>query len=154
MLIKVQICLAVTEGAHASVWKNARIPPMSKPYSRFFAFALFAIVMVNTLAWSMDSHRIAHDLEHSREFTQMALLPEQADEHQHEQIALDDDEPGVSEHQLFHAVDHLPLFLSSVACGSLLALRDLVTPQMSSGALPQAAFNPPFRPPRRIPSLV
>jgi hypothetical protein len=128
---------------------------MSKPYSTFFAFALFAIFMVNTLAWSMDTHRIAHDLEHSLEFTQAALLLEQGDDHHHELLALDDDDaPSVTEHQLLHAVDHIQLFLGSVSCGSLPTLRDTVTPQMTSSALPLAAFNPPFRPPRRIFSLV
>ena len=122
---------------------------MSKPYSKFFAFALFAIFMVNTLAWSMDTHRINHDLEHSREFTQAVISIEQGDAHHHEQLALDDDDtPNVTEHQLLHAVDHIQLFLSSIFCGSLPALRDLVTPQMISSALPLAAFHPPFRPPR------
>jgi hypothetical protein len=128
---------------------------MRKPYSKFFTFALFAIFMVNTLAWSINSHRVAHDLEHSLEFSQMALSLESEEAHHHKPITLnDDDAPSVTEHQLLHAVDHVQLFLSSVLCGSLPTLRDLVTPQMFASALPLAAFNPPFRPPRRISSLV
>ncbi|MDO8176700.1 MAG: hypothetical protein Q7T62_00495 [Undibacterium sp.] len=132
---------------------------MSKLFTKTFAFALFAIFMVNTLAWSVDTRRVSHDLEHSREFAHAAsqTVPVHEHEHEHERATTvldDDDVPSVMEHQLLHAVDHFQLFPSTLSYALPLSLTEAICPHFISHRLPMAALAPPFRPPRINTSLV
>ncbi|MBC7404532.1 MAG: hypothetical protein H7252_02450 [Cytophaga sp.] len=132
---------------------------MSKLFTKTFAFALFAIFMVNTLVWSVNTRRVSHDLEHSREFAHAASENELVHEHDHDYeratVVLDEaDVPSVMEHQLLHAVDHFQLFPSTLSHVLPLALSEIICAHFISYLLPAAALAPPFRPPRVNSSLV
>lgn len=128
---------------------------MSKLFTKTFAFALFAIFMVNTLAWSVDTRRVSHDLEHSREFADAASENELVHDHERATVVLDEaDVPSVMEHQLLHAVDHFQLFPSTLSHVLPLALSEIICTHFISYLLPAAALAPPFRPPRFKTSLV
>ena len=126
-------------------------PKMSKLFTKTLAFTLFAIFMANMAAWSFSSNRFVHEIEHSREVTQLMLALESGDGHQHDVVDADDDEaPSASEHQLLHAVDHLQLIPSIVVYGTHRSLPSTALSHFISRTLPLAALDPPFRPPRSI----
>lgn len=128
---------------------------MSKLLTKTLAFALFAIFMVNMAAWSFSSHRLAHEIEHSRKVMQMMLVLEDGGSYQQDVMdAYDDNAPSASEHQFLHAADHLQLFPSTVFYGIPPSLPSTVLSHFIFRTLPFAAFDPPFRPPRSISFLV
>jgi hypothetical protein len=124
---------------------------MSKQIIKFIAFALLTIFMVNTIVWSLSSHRLAHEIEHAREQQQIVLSSDSGDNQTSDVIdAQDSSAHSVSEHQLLHAVDHLQLFPSTAVYGTSRALPSIIRSQFISCILPLAAFDLPYRPPRNI----
>ena len=133
--------------------KRGKVRQMSKPVTKYIAFLLFVILMTNIGVWGFSGARLAHELEHDG--------MEQAASHEHahvhhvhhvhhgDEAGDDDDAPGVSEHQVLHAVDHLQFFPDTALSGAFV-------PTMASGVslhfteqhLPPPTFAPPFRPPR------
>jgi hypothetical protein len=131
--------------------KNGIVAPMSKLLTKTLAFTLFAIFLMNMAAWGFSSHRLAHEIEHSRQFAPMMLALEHGDSYRNEVLDADDDgTPGASEHQFLHAVDHLQLFPMTVFYGTHPSLPSTVLPHFIFRTLPLATLDPPFRPPRSI----
>ena len=135
--------------------KHGKVAPMSKLFPKTLAFALFAIFMVNMVAWSFNSHRLAHEIEHSREFAEMTLSLEPGENLNNDLVDSGaDDAPSATEHQLLHAIDHLQFFPGIVFYGAIPFLPSTALFDFMLLTLPHAAFDPPFRPPRSISFLV
>lgn len=112
--------------------------------TRQIALVLLVIFVTNMGVWAFSAARIAHELQHSLEFSAQVA---------HQTTALDADEEGgasvVAEHHVLHAVDHIQFFAFAAPRPALaLLLANLAPAPFVQRDLPPARFDLPYRPPR------
>lgn len=122
---------------------------MYKLLTKSIAFMMVAIFMVNAAAWSFSTHRIAHNIEHSRQLPQGDATAINGNIHYDAAVNVDNDSAtNGTEHKFLHAVDHLQYFPSTAFYGLSASVPKTVLGKILLCALPFASFDAPFRPPR------
>lgn len=113
---------------------------------------MFVIFMMNMGVWSFQTNWLAHEIEHTTEAALTMLPSDHGDAHSHASTG-DNDAPSTAEHQLLHAADHLQLFPSTIIPQGFVPQHSGVLTEFRLPAVPLAASESPFRPPRNISSL-